>query len=167
MTTFIEGNLRITFPDTVRVRKFDDRSHGLSHYMKAVDFVVEENDRILFIELKDPEHPHAMGKDRERFYKEFLSGSLDEELKYKYRDTFLYWWARGKIDKPIYYLVIVAMNGLTDLMQNARADELKRKLPLNGPPSGEWSRQIVADCMVFNIDAWNRNQRNFPLSRIP
>ena len=26
--------------------------------------------------------------------------------------------------------------------------------------------QIVADCMVFNIDTWNRHLPRFPLSRI-
>ena len=167
MTTFTEGNLRIVFPDKARVRKFDGPSHGLSHCMKAVDFVVEENDRISFIEIKDPEHPLAREEDREKFRDEFLSGVLDEELKYKYRDTFLYWWARGEIDKPVYYWVIIAMEEMTESMQIARTDDLKRKIPLNGPPSEEWSRRIVADCAVFNIDAWNRHRRNFPLSRIP
>lgn len=47
MTVLIEGNLQITIPGAVQARKFDDgASHGLTHCMKAVDFIVELADRI-------------------------------------------------------------------------------------------------------------------------
>ena len=40
--TFTEGNLQITIKGAIRARKFDaHNAHGLSHCMKAVDFVVE------------------------------------------------------------------------------------------------------------------------------
>ncbi len=168
MTTVTEGNLRITFPHSARVRKFDDgASHGLTHCMKAVDFIVEETDRVSFIELKDPEHPHARKENREKFIGQFLSGNLDEDLKYKYRDTFLYQWASRKIGKPIHYLVLIAIDSLTDAALLERTEDLKRKLPLSGPSSGEWKRGIITGCMVFNIKTWNRSLPQFPVSRIP
>ena len=166
MRTFTEGNLRITFPTGTKVRKFDDKSHGLSHCMKAVDFIVEEKDKILFIEFKDLEHPDAPEENRIRDIEEFKSGNLDKELQYKYRDTFLYEWASDNIDKPIYYWVLVAIETLTAPDLSVRTDDLKRKLPLDGSPSGKWARPIVADCMVFNIDTWNKSQPRFQLSRI-
>lgn len=134
--------------------------------MKAVDFIVEEDDRVLFIELKDPDHSQARKADRKKFIESFHSGALDEDLKYKYRDTFLYQWASGSVGKPIFYWIIIAMDKLTEAALSTRTDDLKRKLPLNGPPSGEWKQPIVAGCMVFNIDTWNRRQPRFPLSRI-
>ena len=107
MTTLCEGNLQITFPRDAEARKFDDpKSHGLSNCMKAVDFIVEEADRVLFIEIKDPDDPNAEETRRKEFVHKFFSGSLDNDLKYKYRDTFLYRWASGGVDKPIYYWVI-------------------------------------------------------------
>ena len=135
--------------------------------MKAVDFVVEEDDRILFIEFKDLEHPNAPEENRIKDFEEFQSRNLDKELKYKYRDTFLYEWASDNVNKPIYYLVVVAIDSLSEAALIGRTDDLKRKLPLNGPPSGKWKRPIVTDCMVFNIETWNKHQRRFPLSRIP
>ena len=167
MTTLEEGNLRITFPRGTSARKFDDPSHGLSHCMKAVDFIVEEADRILFIELKDPEHPHARKKKGKMFIDEFLSGDLDEDLKYKYRDSFLYQWASGDIAKPIHYWVIVAIDDLTEADLLARTEDLKRKLPLNGPVTGGWKRPIVKGCTVFNLRTWNRTLPRYPVSRIP
>lgn len=168
MTTLVEGNLQIVFPPPVAARKFDDReSHGLSHCMKAVDFIAEETDRVSFIEIKDPEHPRTDRKNREKFTAEFLSGALDEDLKYKCRDTFLYQWAAGNVNKPVYYWVIVALNDLTAGSLVARTNELRRKLPVKGPPSVKWTRPIITDCMVFNIAAWKRYHKRFPLSRIP
>ncbi|MGC8733127.1 MAG: hypothetical protein ACP5RC_12855, partial [Halothiobacillaceae bacterium] len=60
MTVLAEGDLQITLPAGVVGRKFDDEaSHGLSHCMKAVDFIIELEDRTYFVEFKDPENPNA------------------------------------------------------------------------------------------------------------
>ena len=166
MVTYTEGNLRISFPRNVQVRKFDDASsHGLS-CMKAVDFIVEEEDRLWFIEFKDPDHPQARERERTRFVDRFLSGSLDDDLKYKYRDSFLYEWASKRTRKPIFYCVLIGIEHLTDADLLARMEDLERKLPLNGPPSGAWQRSIVAACAVFNVATWNRLMKRFPVSRV-
>jgi len=166
VTVLVEGNLRIEFPSTVRAWKFDDGEvHGLSHCMKAVDFVVEERDRISFIELKDPDHPRATNESREKFVNDIQSGKLDEELKYKFRDTFLYRWASGKGYRKIHYWVIIAMEDLlaSDLMR--RGESLRRKLPVGVDLVG-WTRPIADDCIVFNYETWNRYHEHFPLSRV-
>ena len=59
---------------------------------------------------------------------------MDEDLKYKYRDSFLYEWASGNTGRPIHYLVIVAIEGLSDAELLTRTDALNRKLPSQGPP---------------------------------
>lgn len=168
MTILTEGNLQITFPPEVSARRFDDVNHGLSHCMKAVDFIIELNDQYIFIEFKDPEHPHSKSADRSKFIDEFCAGNIDEDLKYKYRDSFLYEWAAKRIetDKPIYYYVLVALESLTEAELLSRTDDLKRKLPLRGPSSEIWKRKIVADCAVFNITTWNKTFNSYPVSRV-
>ena len=166
MTTLTEGNLRITFPRGTRARKFDEpKTHGLS-CMKAVDFIVEETDRILFMEFKDPDDPSATEARRKKFIAKFSSGGLDTDLKYKYRDTFLYQWASDKIDKPIHYWVLVAAKNLTTFHLTRRTDALRRELPLHGPSSGGWRRPIVTDCMVFNLHTWNQYLQQYPMERV-
>ena len=51
--TFTEGDLQIDFRGAVGGRRLDGPGHGLSHCMKAVDFVVKLPDHYLFVELKD------------------------------------------------------------------------------------------------------------------
>ena len=164
MTVFVEGDLQIAIDDAVAARRFDDDNHGLSHCMKAVDFIVELPDMYLFMEFKDPDNPRARPENRREFIQGFQGGELDEELKYKYRDSFLYEWASGRADKPVRYYVLVAIDDLTEADLQARTEDLRRKLPATGLAS--WSRSIVEDCYVFNIRSWNRHLSDFPVSRL-
>ena len=109
MTTLLEGHLRITLPRGARARKFDDSTHGLLHrHMKAVDFVIEMDDRMLYLEVKDPEHPKARTEQSADFIARFLAADKDDELIRKFRDSLLYEWACEEVHKPIYYWVIAA-----------------------------------------------------------
>ena len=167
MTVLTEGNLEITINGKANARKFDDASHGLSHCMKSVDFIVELPDRYMFIEVKDPQAPQATGKARDKFFQKFQSGQIDEELKYKYRDSFLYEWASKRVDKPVDYLVLIALDDALQPLLLTRKDALERKLPLRGPKSRLWPRPIVRGCGVFNITSWNRHFPEYPVRRLP
>ena len=166
MTILEEGDLRIDVGDALSARKFDDERHGLSHCMKAVDFVVELSDRYLFIEVKDPGNPQASAKRSREFIRSFQSGELDEDFKYKYRDSFLYEWASGRADKPIHYLILIAHDDLDGEALNRRMDALKSKLPLLGPGSQDWRRPFVSGVGVFNLSAWNRRYPRRQAERI-
>ena len=167
MTVLREGNLQITINNAIEARKFDDDAgHGLSHCMKAVDFVVELPDRYLFIEVKDPQAPQAPSEAGNQFIQRFQSGQIDEDFKYKYRDSFLYEWAAGRADKPVYYLILIALDILTEPLLLRRKRDMERKLPLHVPASVPWLRPIVEGCGVFTIDSWNRNLPKYPVSRM-
>lgn len=167
MTVLAEDDLQITLPDGAAGRKFDDNAtHGLSHCMKAVDFIVELDDRILFIEFKDPENPSSQPKDQKKFLERFKSGAMDADLKMKYRDSFLYEWALGRATKPIYYLVLIGASTLSSADLLTRTDALKRHIPTTGPNDTPWKMPFVAGCAVMNIDAWNKALPHYPVSRI-
>ncbi len=160
---FKEGDLQLTVNNVQNARRFDDYFHGVSQ-MKAVDFIIELPDRYLYIEFKDPQHPDSRDENRREFIQDFHSGRLDEDLKYKYRDSFLYEWACGRADKPIYYLVLVALDTLTVANLLTRTEALKYKLPVDGPNS--WCRLIVSGCTVLNLSRWNQTFPESPVDRI-
>lgn len=165
MNELIERDLKVTFPDGVEARKFDDEGHGLS-CMKAVDFIVELEDRFLFIEFKDPDDPVADADRSAQFHQEFRSGELDRTLQYKYRDSYLYEMASGRANKPIYYLVLIGANALSDADLLARTEALKRKLPVLGVNGKAWKKPFVAGCAVMNLHAWNKAFPMYPASRV-
>lgn len=167
MTVLVEGDLQITLPDTASGRKFDDEAeHGLSHCMKAVDFIVELEDRVLFVEFKDPENPRARAGDRAAFISRFLGGNLDADLKTKCRDTWLYEWAEGRAHKPVIYLVLIGAGTLSEAELLARTDALKRQIPMTGPGHRPWKRPLLAGCAVMNLAAWNKALPQFPVRRV-
>ena len=164
MTTLSEGDLRLTVPDPANGRQFDDTQHGLSHCMKAVDWVVDLPERTCFVEVKDPEAPGARNfRQGGRFLQSFLAGELTPSLVTKFRDSFLYEWACDRIDKPISFYVIVASETLDVAQLVTRTDDLKRRLPVGSP--AEWTRAMAQDCCVFNVAKWNEVFPQFPLSR--
>lgn len=165
MTVHTEGDLQITIKDDLPVRKFDGDSHGLS-CMKAVDFIVEEPDRYLFIEFKDPQDPGSTPERRCSFIQNLQSGKLNETLKYKFRDSFLYELASGRADKAVDYLVLIALEALTTPLLLHLRRELERKLPINGPNDQPWARPIASSCAVFNIKKWNENFPGYPIERL-
>ena len=167
--TISEGDLEMDLPGVLGGGRFDGADHGLSHCMKAVDFVLELADRYLYIEVKDPQHPRATDRARNAFIRRLHSGQLDEDLKDKYRDSFLYQWAAGRADKPVHYLVLIAVDTLDDAQLAHRTSALERQLPLRGPhrPDGRpWIRPIVRFCGVFNLASWNRHFPSYPVRRM-
>ena len=164
MTTFTEDDLQVTFNNVVHARRFDDSSHGLSHCMKVVDFVVELHDRYLFIEFKDPENPNIPTQNRAAAIRNLQNSEFGEDLKYKFRDTFLYEWAAGRADKPVDYFVLIAVNDRPLLSR--RFDLLERNLPQKLPPSVSWIQPIVHRCGVFNIADWNTEFPDYQVSRL-
>ena len=163
---FQEGDLQIEFKSVFDARKFDDAGHGLSHCMKAVDFIVERPDCYLFIEFKDLQDPKIPDQNQQKGIQRFLRGVIDEDLKYKYRDSFLYEWAAGRANKPVDYLVLVGLDNLTERELVARTDDLKRKLPLQRSKSSPGARPFVRSCAVFNLASWNSNLPDFPVTRL-
>ena len=166
--TFIEGDLKIEIKGVVNAWKFDEPSgHGLNHCMKAVDFIVERPNCYQFIEFKDPQDPRAIGRiQQQSFVQNFQSGIIDEDLKYKYRDSFLYEWASGRAAKPVHFLVLVALNTLTPTELINRTDALKKKLPLRRSKPGPWLCPFVRSCNVFNLNTWNYYNTDLPVSRL-
>ena len=165
--TLTEGNLQIDFRGAVDGRKFDGPDHGLDHCMKAVDFIVELPDHYLFVELKDPQHPRATPTSRAGFSRKLHSGELDEDLKHKYRDSFLYEWASRRAEKPIDYRVVIALDTLDEAHLLTRTESLMRALPQRGPNNRPWRREVVRACGIFNLASWNRQFPGHPARRRP
>jgi len=166
MAVIVEGDIQITIPDNAIARRFDENSiHGLSHCMKAVDYIFELTDRIVFFECKDPDDPNATIEKQEKFFKDLMSGKIDSDLKTKFRDSFLYEWAYGRTEKPIHFWVLLGAEKLDRSQLLVRTEALKRQLPVKGPQGMPWTNPFVKSCMVMNLAAWNEQLSEFPATR--
>ncbi|MDL2268640.1 hypothetical protein LJC71_09205 [Desulfosarcina sp. OttesenSCG-928-A07] len=156
-----EGMLQFDFAGAVDAFKFDEQDralatyHGLSHCMKAVDFVVEYPDHYLFVEIKDPKNSNRYGSAQDKL-------TLIKNLTTKFRDTFLYRWAENQLDKPVRYQCLVELdNAQTLYLMN----QLKNQLPTNKHPA-RWQRPLVHLCAVANQATWNITFPNIQINRV-
>lgn len=163
------------FPGALDAFVFDEkdkshpRFHGLSHAMRAVDFVVELPNDTLFIEVKDFYAPDdydfntAVTEDQRSERRKCLN-YLRDVLVHKFRDTWLYRWserAAGSADKPVRYLCVLSLdNGLLGTV----GKELKQALP-TGSAGPRWQRELATACVVLNPERWNSNFPGWPLNR--
>ena len=136
--------------------------HGIGE-MHRVDFIVEFDEAIVFVEIKDPGNPMAQEKGLEKFRAELNDGTLSATFAAKFIDTFLYRWAEEKIHKPVFYLNLVTLD--TELLPSF-SDEIAKKLPPMGKSIPRWKRQLAENCQVFNLETWNENFPKWPVTRL-
>lgn len=152
---------QFNFSDAQDVFVFDQEDknkrnyHGLSHAMKAVDLIVELEETYIFIEVKDFHDPESY-RSGDHF------NHLREVLKYKYRDTWIYRWAEGKIDKPVKYLCLLELEKALISRINK---EISKQLPTHNP-SPRWASSIATGVGIVNFELWNERFTAWPITRI-
>ncbi|EHQ35220.1 hypothetical protein [Methanoplanus limicola] len=156
-----EGDLQFEFNNVIDAFKFDekDRSketfHGLSHCMKAVDFIIETEEYYHFVEVKD------YSTASENYFEDNYMDVINS-LNIKFRDSFLYRWAEDRLDKPIIYVCLLELENpmIPKIMK-----DLRLRLPSKNLP-GRWRKKPVDKCFVVNVERWNKNFPDWKITRI-
>jgi hypothetical protein len=153
---------KIEFKEVVNAFIFDEKDkkktntyHGMSHAMKAVDIIVELPDAHFFIEIKNFNEPEKYRESDKYQY-------LLKTLKYKYRDSWLYYRCEDKINKPIKYICLLELE--TPLLIKVTKD-LKKQLPVSraGP---RWQQEICNSCAVINLALWKERFPDWPITQL-
>lgn len=157
------SSLYIDIPNVYTVRENDKDTKSLSSW-KAVDFIIETTDKIMFIEFKDPDNP--LIPPQYRSGESFIEDFLFDELSEKTRHCFLYEYAMDRVRKPVFFYVVIGMQSIDAGLALALQDKLKKRIPIEGPKGFSWKRRFIEDCFIFNIASWNKYFPDLPVSRI-
>ena len=154
-----EGGICLDFSRAVsRPRKFDNGGHGLSHAMKAVDFIAEYHDHFVFLEVKDfrglegPTRRACRACSRAACAKKAADWLLDS-LVGKFKDSWLFHSCESRVDKPARFYAL--LEGLDAPMLAWLTGQLEIRLPVTGLPA-RWRRRLAQKCGVMDIINWNR-----------
>lgn len=159
------------FEDALDAFVFDEKDSTKSTFhgapMKGVDIVAEFKEAYVYVEVKDYDDPSvydvlgATTDDEEKVRQDHFKW-LKGYLKYKFRDSYLYRHAEGKVEKPVHYICLITFdNALNSLMQKS----LKQELPV-GRASRRWVQALASSCHVINVDKWNENFPKWPVRRL-
>ena len=163
-----ERDIEIEFTDAIEAIVFDQMDatqanyHGIGE-MHRVDFIVEFDKAIVFVEVKDPGNPHAQAKGLKKFHKRLNDGTLSAAFAAKFIDSFFYRWAEDKLSKTVHYISLVTLED--EVLPNL-SDEIAKKLSPVGKNAVRWQRHPVKNCQVFNIETWNANFPKWPVTRL-
>ena len=168
MNKLREYGLEIDFTDAQHVLKFDQNDpaypefHDLQN-MPRVDFVVELQDSIYFIEVKDPGRPDAVDVGGTKLLKKIENGTLEASLIEKYLFSFFFRWAEDKLGKSVHYVSLIT---LESAMLLPILDRLEKQLAHLSKPSVRWTRLPLASLQVHNIETWTDVFPQWPVTRI-
>ena len=164
--TFREGDLEFDFSGSQHAERFDKRGVPRPHGMSLVDFVVEESERILLIEVKDPSDPNATGTVRQSWTKKLRKKPLiNESLVPKCRGSYAYLHLMERDSRP---MLFIACLGLSKVKHDpALLVAFKERLlsRLRKEADRPWKRHYVYDCIVVTDANWSKHLR-YRLSRL-
>lgn len=155
MTAFVEGALQLDFAGAQSAEKLDRRGEPMPVGMSLVDFVVEEAERVLLLEVKDPSDPSAQEKAQRRFVRQLAGDQLvNHELVPKARDSYTLLHLMERDTKPMILVLLLGDDRLR--LDPALLLALKdRLLARTRQEAAEpWKRQYVADCVVATLATW-------------
>ena len=120
-----EGRFEFDFSNSIRAFVADKpQYHGLS----AVDFIVETDDKFLFIEVKDPDHPYALKFGNPAEFIEELKKPV--KLTGKFKDSLLKELAKGMVfQKPVVYILILEWSKLDAAQRRKIFENIRNTIP--------------------------------------
>jgi len=100
--------------------------------LSAVDFMVETDMYLLFIEIKNPDNPRATEASRKNFFKDLQGDVFPLAMGMKFKDSVLKKYALAyKFEKPIKYIIVLQF----DIFAEKERGILREKI-LNHIPTG-------------------------------
>lgn len=172
MIVVVADGFEFHFEDALNAFVFDEKDKTKPMYhgapMKCVDIVAEFANEYIYVELKDYDDQSGYDiksavNEEEIFLRRKSFKWLKNYLKYKFRDSYLYRHAEGKVEKPIHYICLITFdNALNTRLKKA----LHKELPVK-KASRRWIQELAKSCHVLNLESWNRNFPKWQVTRLP
>lgn len=163
----IEGELQFDFSSALRWKRLDIQGIPAPHGMSLVDFVVDESNRKLLIEVKDPSSSKVPVMERIKYEERLKASLINEELVPKARDSYTFLHLMKEDDNPCLYVVLMGLDSFPNeaaLVLGFKDRLLKR---IRQEASTPWKRRYVTDCLVLSIKEWNTVFKNYKVLRKP
>lgn len=164
-----DADLQFSFPDDLKWDELDKQGVKLPVKMKFVDIVIEREDDVLLVEIKDPSHVKSPDKERNSYLKRLQDNSvLTNELTPKARDSYTYLHLMERDTKPFKYIVLIGLDAYDKDIQKALLGNYKNRLltDIRCESFEPWKREYIADCAVMSVDVWNKKYSNWPIIRL-
>lgn len=156
------------FPHGLNQEELDKQGVKLPVQMKLVDLVIERENDILLVEIKDPSHSRSQEQDRKNYKNRLKNNSiLTQELTPKARDSYLYLHLMERDNKPFKYIVLLGLDAFDSEFQKVLMSNFKDRLlaDIRNESFEAWKRKHIDDCIVLSLESWNQTFPEWLLRR--
>ena len=153
------AELLFSFPDGLSWSELDKQGVKRPVQMKLVDLVIERENDVLLVEIKDPSISTCPEKERNSYLKRLENNSvLSQELTPKARGSYLYLHLMERDSKPFKYVVLLGLDAFDSDRQKALMFGFKDRLlaDIREESFEAWKRKHIADCVVLSVESWNQ-----------
>jgi hypothetical protein len=136
--------------------------------LSSVDFLVETETHLLFIEVKNPDNPKATEAKREEFLQTLQNNELMAEIGRKFKDSLLRKYAEGfEFAKPVKYIFILQFDRYYASQRNSfRKSIVNDYIPAKKLNSEQFKAFPKFDGFEMpNVERFSENY-NFPIQEI-
>ena len=164
------ADLEISFPDELVWEELDRQHVRLPVQMKFVDLVIERDEDVLLVEIKDPSNKRAPAQAQQDYFKRLSDNSiLTQELTPKARGSYTFLHLMERDAKPFKFVVLLGLDAFDPEQQKALLTGFKDRLlaDIRCETDTPWRRLHIADCVVLSVDIWNKTFANWPVTRVP
>ena len=131
--------------------------------MSLVDFVVEEQDRLLLLEIKDPSQSNTPSESEREFIRRMESRELiDNNLVPKARDSYTYLHLMKRDCKELMFVLLLGLE-LDRYLRVRFKDRLLGRM--RHEAHEPWVRRYVEDCVIVTPESWAQYFPSYRLSR--
>lgn len=163
------AELEFSFPDDLRWYELDKQGVRLPVKMSFVDLVIEREDDILLVEIKDPSNTNSRPIEQKKFFKKLLDNSiLAHELTPKARGSYSFLHLMMRDKKPLKFVFLVGLDAFDPEQQKAVLFGFKDRLLANiyCEAYEAWKLKYIDDCAVLSVENWNVRFPEWPIVRL-
>jgi len=163
-----DSDLEFSFPKDLKWEELDAEGRPLPEKLNLVDIVIERENDILLIEVKDPSNGDAPEERRSAYAERLRNNSvLTQDLVPKVRGSYLFLHLLERDDKPFTYVVLLGLDAFDQAMQLGILAGFKDRLVGNIQNEGPgWKKKYISECAVLSVDMWNRTFSEWPIERL-
>lgn len=164
-----DADLEFSFPEDLVWDELDRQGVKLPVQMKFVDLVIERDEDILLVEIKDPSNKDVPVSERASYFRRLSDNSiLTQELTPKVRGSYTFLHLMERDAKPFKYVVLLGLDAFNPAQQQALLTGFKDRLlaDIRCETDMPWRRQHIADCVVLSVNIWNKIFADWPVTRV-
>ena len=167
-----ERNLCFDFSKAKLAIKFDNPEwHGVTHGgLCAADFLVEWDDQLWLIEIKDPESTPAAHREKavKKFSHELEQKTLiSKQLSPTLRDSLFYLWLENwDLNKPIHYFVVIGLESILPRSLSGLKHTFLKETWCSALEQRGWKQRLALNVDFFTVGMWQKHFPDCPLVRI-